>query len=61
MLTSHRASGRAQGINYNQFFSGLKKAGVELDRKILDDIASNDPSGFTALVETIERANVRAA
>src|ERR1041385_4426597 len=42
------AASRAQGISYNQFISGLKKAGVELDRKILADIATNDSAGRTA-------------
>ncbi len=51
------AASRAQGISYNQFISGLKKAGVELDRKILADIATNDSAGFVALCETAKRAN----
>ncbi len=55
------AATRAQGLSYNQFISGLKKAGVELDRKILADIAVNDPAGFAALVETAKRANGKAA
>jgi large subunit ribosomal protein L20 len=57
------AASRAQGISYNQFISGLKKAGVELDRKILADIATNDSAGFLALCETAKRANekVKAA
>jgi large subunit ribosomal protein L20 len=54
------AASRAQGISYNQFISGLKKAGVELDRKILADIASNDSAGFLALCETAKRANEKA-
>ncbi len=49
------AASRAQGLSYNQFISGLKKAGLELDRKVLADIAVNDPTGFTALVETAKR------
>src|SRR5256885_12404116 len=55
------AASRAQGISYNQFISGLKKAGVELDRKILADIATNDSAGFVALCETAKRANSKAA
>ena len=50
------AATRAQGLSYNQFMSGLKKAGVELDRKILADIATNDAAGFVALVATAKRA-----
>src|SRR5262252_3352390 len=55
------AAARAQGVSYNQFISGLKKAGVELDRKVLADIAVNDPTGFTALVETAKRAQQQPA
>src|SRR5690242_19073345 len=55
------AAARAQGFSYNQFISGLKKAGVELDRKILADLAMNDAPGFNALVETAKRANGKAA
>ncbi len=40
------AAARLNGLNYNQFISGLKKAGVELDRKILADLAVNDAAGF---------------
>ena len=55
------AAARAQGLSYNHFISGLKKAGVELDRKILADLAANDIAGFNALVETAKRANGKAA
>ena len=51
------AAAKQHGISYNQFISGLKKAGVELDRKVLADIAANDPAGFTALAETAKRAH----
>ena len=40
------AAARLNGLNYNQFISGLKKAGVELDRKILADLAVKDAAGF---------------
>ena len=50
------AAARAQGISYNQFISGLKKAGVELDRKILADLAVNDIAAFNALVEVAKAA-----
>jgi large subunit ribosomal protein L20 len=46
------AAARAQGITYNRFIQGLKAAGVEVDRKIMADLAVNDPAAFTALVET---------
>ena len=43
------AAAKLNGLSYSKFISGLKKAGIELDRKILADLAVNDPSGFTAL------------
>lgn len=49
------AAAKQHGISYSQFISGLKKAGVELDRKILADIAVNDPAGFGALAETAKK------
>ena len=55
------AASRAQGISYNQFISGLKKAGVELDRKILADLAVKDPAGFGHLAEQAKKANAAAA
>jgi large subunit ribosomal protein L20 len=44
------AAAKANGIAYSQLISGLKKAGVELDRKILADLAVHDAAAFTALV-----------
>jgi large subunit ribosomal protein L20 len=44
------AAAKANGIAYSQLIHGLKKAGVELDRKILADLAVNDAAAFTALV-----------
>ena len=44
------AAAKLNGISYSQLIHGLKAAGVELDRKMLADIAVNDPAGFTALV-----------
>jgi len=40
------AAARLHGLSYNKFISGLKKAGIELDRKVLADLAVNDPAGF---------------
>ena len=45
------AACRQHGIPYNQFMHGLKLAGVELDRKVLADMAVNDEAGFEKLVE----------
>ncbi|HWX53100.1 MAG TPA: 50S ribosomal protein L20 [Verrucomicrobiae bacterium] len=55
------AAARPLGISYNQFISGLKKAGIELDRKVLADIAANDAAGFAALAEAAKKANAKAA
>ncbi len=47
-------------ISYNKFISGLKKAGIELDRKILADIAVNDALAFTGLCDRAKAANATA-
>ena len=54
------AASRLHGLSYNKFISGLKKAGVELDRKILADLAVNDPAGFGNLAEQAKKANAAA-
>jgi large subunit ribosomal protein L20 len=46
------AAARANGMTYNRFIQGLKAAGVEVDRKILADLAVNDAPAFAGLVET---------
>jgi large subunit ribosomal protein L20 len=51
------AAAKLNGLSYSQFISGLKKAGVELDRKVLADIAVNDAAGFTALAQQAKDAN----
>ena len=55
------AAARQNGLNYNQFVFGLKKAGIELDRKILADIALEDPAGFAQLAEKAKEAIGQAA
>ena len=50
------AAARENGLNYNQLIHGLKVAGVDLDRKILADIALQDPAAFTKLAETARKA-----
>lgn len=45
------AAARQNGLSYSRFINGLKKASVEIDRKILADIAVHDQNGFAALVE----------
>ena len=47
---------RPLGINYSTFMNGLKKAGVELNRKMLSEMAIQDPQSFAALVETAKKA-----
>jgi len=50
-ITRIGAATRAEGMSYSQFMHGLSQAGVELDRKILADIAVRDPAAFRSLVE----------
>jgi large subunit ribosomal protein L20 len=50
------AACRAADISYSRFINGLKKAGVELNRKILADMAASDDAAFTALVATAKAA-----
>jgi large subunit ribosomal protein L20 len=50
------AAARANGITYNRFVQGLKAAGVEVDRKVLADLAVNDAAAFATLVETAKAA-----
>lgn len=50
------AACKLNGTSYSQFMNGLKKSGVELDRKILADIAVHDAEGFTQLVEQAKTA-----
>ena len=54
------AAVRAEGMTYNRFISGLKTAEVEVDRKILADLAVTDPAAFVALVE-VAKADVPRA
>ena len=50
------AGARQNGMSYSVFMNGLKKAGVELDRKVLSDMAINDPQAFAQLVEVARQA-----
>ncbi|WGF88760.1 50S ribosomal protein L20 [Marinivivus vitaminiproducens] len=50
------AAARAEGITYGQMMHGLKVAGIEVDRKILSDLAVNDPAGFTGMVKQAQAA-----
>ncbi|HIT59531.1 MAG TPA: 50S ribosomal protein L20 [Candidatus Faeciplasma pullistercoris] len=50
------AAAKANGMNYSTLMNGLKKAGVGLNRKMLSEIAINDPAGFAAIVEKARAA-----
>ena len=51
------AAARANGIGYSKFMNGLKKSGIEMNRKMLSEMAIYDPAGFAALCETAKKAN----
>ena len=55
-ITRISAACKMNGINYSSFMNGLKKAGIELNRKMLSEIAISDAAGFTALVEKAKTA-----
>jgi large subunit ribosomal protein L20 len=50
------AATRELGLTYGRFINGLGKAGIEVDRKVLADLAVNDPQGFAALVDKAKAA-----
>ncbi len=50
------AAARLNGLNYSQFMHGLKLAGIELDRKVLADLAVNQPEGIAALAAQVRSA-----
>ena len=54
------AACRTAEISYSRFISGLKRAGIDLNRKVLADMAANDATGFAALVEKAKAANAGA-
>src|SRR5215203_4192412 len=51
-ITRINAAARQNGMTYNRFIQGLKAAGVEVDRKILAELAVHEPAAFSALVQT---------
>jgi large subunit ribosomal protein L20 len=51
------AAARQHGISYSRLINGLKLAGIDLDRKILADMAVRDPDGFRSVVEQAQRAS----
>ncbi|MEV0700134.1 50S ribosomal protein L20 [Saccharopolyspora sp. NPDC000995] len=54
-ITRINAATRQHGLSYNRFVQGLKAAEVEVDRKILAELAVNDPQAFAALVEVARK------
>ena len=50
-ITRISAAAKMNGMNYSTFMNGLKKAGIEINRKMLSEIAIADPAAFTSLVE----------
>ena len=56
-ITRINAAAREAGFSYSQFIAALKGAGVEMDRRMLADLAMNDPEGFAAIVETVRLAS----
>ena len=52
------AAARARGMNYSTFINGMKKAGIELNRKQLSELAVNDPAAFDVLAEEAKSALV---
>lgn len=53
-ITRLNAATRAHGLRYSEFIHGLKKAGIELDRKALSEMAIHDKDGFTAVVDKVK-------
>ncbi len=50
------AAARLEGLTYSRFISGLEKAGIEMDRKVLSDIAGADPTAFKAIADKVRAA-----
>ena len=55
-ITRINAAARINGMSYSVLMNGLKKAGVQLDRKVLSAMAINDPAAFTAITEVAKKA-----
>src|ERR687893_688650 len=55
-ITRINAGARANGLSYNQFVAGCKRANIELDRKVLADLAVNDPAAFGAIAAQAKSA-----
>jgi len=51
---------RLHGLTYSQFIGGIKRAGIEMDRKVLADIAAREPEAFKAICEQVKGALAKA-
>ena len=47
---------RAEGLTYSEFMNGMKRAGIEIDRKVLADLAAREPAAFKTIVESARSA-----
>jgi large subunit ribosomal protein L20 len=59
-ITRINAGARANGITYNRLIQGLRLAGIEVDRKVLADLAVHDEAAFTGIVEVAKKAVAQA-
>ena len=48
------AAARSRGVTYSRFMAGLKKAAIDIDRKVLADLAVNDPAAFGSIVDKVK-------
>ena len=48
------AASRSMGITYSRFMAGMKKASIDIDRKVLADMAVNDPAAFSSIVDKVK-------
>lgn len=55
-ITRISAAAKMNGMNYSTFMNGVNKAGINLNRKMLSEIAVSDPAGFTAIAEKAKAA-----
>jgi large subunit ribosomal protein L20 len=60
-ITRINAAARANGLSYSRFMAGLREAEIEVDRKILAELAVNDPRAFRSLVDAAKRSLEKAS
>ena len=56
-ITRINAAARARGLTYSQLIVGLRKSDIEIDRKMLAEMAVRDPEGFATLVASVAKVN----